>query len=158
MTVRRATADDAAELVALRRVMFAALVPDDDGEWTTLCEVVLRERLASDTAFTAYVVDDPDQAGRLLSCALGSYAPRLPSPGSNAAHVGRVLAVSTRPGHRRRGYARACVAALMGWLTAHGCAHVDSRSSADGQALYAGLGFQPVPDVHMSWRPGTGER
>jgi ribosomal protein S18 acetylase RimI-like enzyme len=157
MNPRRATPADAQELVNLRRIMFAALGPVPDGPWIAECQTAFTERLAHDPGFAAYVVDHPTGKG-LVSFALGTYTPRIPGPRSDAAHTGHVHAVATHADHRRQGHARACVAALMEWLAAHDCAHVDLRSSQEGQGLYAGLGFQVVPDIHMSWRSPYGFR
>lgn len=151
-TPRRATSADAAELARLRTVMFDALGNRTDPTWTDQCAGALARVLDDEPSVAAYVIDDG--TGRLLSIAVGHYAPRLlPSVRTSAACVGEVLSVTTDLGHRRRGYARACVAALLTWLTAHDISHVTLRASPEGQRLYAGLGFAPMPDVFMSWRP-----
>lgn len=52
--------------------------------------------------------------------------------------------VATRPAFRRRGLARAALAALAGWATAHGAAQSYLQVAplnAPAQALYAGMGF-----------------
>jgi GNAT superfamily N-acetyltransferase len=150
---RRARADDAPELVRLRRVMFAALGPVSEGPWVEQCTDIFAHRLTDDPTMAAYVIDDG--TGRLLSCAVGEYERRLPGPRSSAGHVGHVRSVVTDPAHRRKGCARACVAALLDWLAGQDCSQVQLRASAEGQHVYAGLGFEVMPDVFMSWRPAA---
>ncbi|MFG1608990.1 GNAT family N-acetyltransferase [Actinoplanes sp. NPDC049265] len=57
---------------------------------------------------------------------------------------GYVYNVATRPPHRRRGYSRACMTALLAWFDEAGVATVDLRASTDGEPLYRGLGFRPT--------------
>ncbi|MER7790920.1 GNAT family N-acetyltransferase [Streptomyces sp. NPDC097640] len=151
MNPRRATGDDAPELARLRRVMFAALGPVPHGPWFQKSAAAFADRLEYDPAFAAFVIDDG--AGRLLSCAIGTYTPLLPSPRTRAANIGHVLSVATDPGHRSHGHARACIVAVMGWLAERDCGHVQLRASPEGQSLYAGLGFTITNDVFMIWCP-----
>ncbi|MES4908224.1 MULTISPECIES: GNAT family N-acetyltransferase [unclassified Streptomyces] len=151
MNPRRATGDDAPELARLRGVMFASLGPVPDGPWFQESAAAFADRLEYDPAFAAFVIDDG--AGRLLSCAIGVYTPLLPSPRARAANIGHILSVATDLEHRSRGHARACVAAVMGWLAERDCGHIQLRASSEGQSLYVGLGFEIVNDVFMIWRP-----
>ncbi|MCT2593434.1 GNAT family N-acetyltransferase [Streptomyces sp. N2-109] len=95
-----------------------------------------------------------DGTGRLLSCAVGRYTPRLlPSARTIAANVGEIVSVATDPDHRRNGYAHACTTAVMSWLAEHDVSDVRLRASPDGRPLYEGMGFEVITDVFMSWRP-----
>ncbi|MCU7823056.1 GNAT family N-acetyltransferase [Kitasatospora sp. DSM 101779] len=154
--VRPAGAADAPELVRLRALMFAAMAaaPGDgpeepggegpDGPWRATAERMLRERLAVPgelRTLQAYVVDDPDRPGRLAACAIGTLEERLPAPGHPDGRFGFVFTVSTDPGRRRRGHARACIEALIGWFDGRRVTRIDLHATADGEDLYRGLGF-----------------
>ncbi|WP_058755074.1 GNAT family N-acetyltransferase [Sphingomonas endophytica] len=55
-----------------------------------------------------------------------------------------IEAVGTDPAARRRGHARAIVAALIGWADRHGAAHIAlqvEETNAPARALYAAMGF-----------------
>ncbi|MFD8334303.1 GNAT family N-acetyltransferase [Streptomyces solisilvae] len=155
MRARRATSADARELVRLRHVMFTSLGPTpSDDRWMRRCLGAFAERLAHDPSFAAFVIGVPG-SGPLLSCAVGEYTRRLPSPRSTAANLGHVHSVITNPTHRRNGHGRACLIALLQWLAEHDCSHVQLRASAEGHALYEQLGFNTVDDAHMVWMPPT---
>ncbi|MER5635864.1 GNAT family N-acetyltransferase [Kitasatospora sp. NPDC002227] len=150
ITVRLATPDDAPELVRLRALMFAAMAvadgrepePEGPAEWHAVAERELRGRLAAaPVTMPAFVVDDPGRPGRLASCAVGTLERRLPAPGHPDGLFGFVFNISTDPGHRRHGYARACTEALLAWFDAHRATRIDLHATTDGQDLYRSLGF-----------------
>ncbi|MEU1943115.1 GNAT family N-acetyltransferase [Streptomyces sp. NPDC020125] len=123
-------------------------------EWPREGSACHQHRRKHDPSFAAFVIGVPG-SGPLLSCAVGEYTRRLPSPRSTAANVGHVHSVITDPSHRRRGHGRACLIALLQWLAEHDCSHVQLRASAEGHALYEQLGFNTVNDVHMVWMTPT---
>ena len=151
---RRAGAADAEELVRLRRVMYA----DADGElpepapWQRAAAETLRRQLAEPGGpAVAFVVDKPDQPGELAACAIGAVDWRLPGPTNPVAEVGYVLNVATDVDSRRRGYARACMVALLAWYRDRGVWRVDLRASAEAEPLYRSLGFAPLPYSTLRW-------
>jgi ribosomal protein S18 acetylase RimI-like enzyme len=142
--VRRAVPADAAELVRLRGVMFAGLDGHEPapGPWQAAAESTLRERLADPAgALAGFVVDRPDLPGALAACALGTIEQRLGGPRNPTGEVGHLFNVATDPGYRRRGYARACLAALLGWYRERGVRRVELQATEDGEPLYRGFGF-----------------
>jgi GNAT superfamily N-acetyltransferase len=142
--VRRAGADDAAELTRLREFLFAGLdgVYPEPAQWQQDATAVLRKRLPEDNGeMAAFVVDTPDQAGRLASCAIGVIDTRLPSPHNACGETGYVMSVATDPAYRRRGFSRACMKALLGWFGERGITRVMLNASAEGEPLYTELGF-----------------
>ncbi|MFC6596125.1 GNAT family N-acetyltransferase [Kitasatospora paranensis] len=144
--VRPAVPDDAPELVRLRGLMFAAMRSmvgrDTAGPWQAATEAVLRERLgAAERTLQAFVVDDPDEPGRLASCAVGTLEQRLPAPGHPDGRFGFVFNVCTDPGQRRRGHARACTTALLDWFDGCRVTRIDLHASSGGAGLYRSLGF-----------------
>ncbi|MFC7308583.1 GNAT family N-acetyltransferase [Streptomyces monticola] len=150
---RRATPEDAEELVRLRKIMLDSLQPSDDIAWQPLSVRRLREVLADpDGGLMATVVDDPTVPGRLAACATGAVEYRLGSPGNPEGRGGHVFNVCTDPDMRRRGYSRACMEALLGWFKERGVRKLDLHASAEGEPLYASLGFTRTPQPAMRLR------
>ncbi|MEV6398382.1 GNAT family N-acetyltransferase [Streptomyces sp. NPDC051907] len=145
---RRATAEDAEELVRLRQVMLDShLGPNPDVGWQREAVAVLRARLADPAGdLTAFVVDRP---GGLAACAVGTIEYRLGSPGNPNGTTGYVFSVATDPDMRRRGLSRACMEAVLEWFHERGVRRIDLRASAEGEPLYASLGFVLTPDPAM---------
>ena len=141
---RRAGAGDAPELMRLRTVMLTAMDPGRSaaGTWLSTGVAILERRL-TDPAETlaAFVVDRPGGPG-LAACAVGAVDQRLPGPGDPTGLRGYVYNVATDPEHRRRGYSRACMTALLDWYALRGVGAVDLRASPDGRPLYTDLGFR----------------
>lgn len=77
-----------------------------------------------------------------------------------AAHIGDTIvieAVASDPAHRRRGSARRCVAALLGWGAGRGAASAALQVAVDNaaaRALYRGMGFAPRYGYHYRRRGG----
>ncbi|GAA1819384.1 GNAT family N-acetyltransferase [Planosporangium flavigriseum] len=150
--VREATVEDAPELVRLRAVMLASLDGTEPaaGPWQEAALRSLRTRLAEPAgSLVAFVVDAPHQPGALASAVVGVIERRLPSPDNPAGDTGYVFSVATDPQHRRRGYSRACMQALLDWFQRRGVTRVDLRASAEGEPLYRSLGFERTRDPAM---------
>jgi len=96
----------------------------------------------------AFVVDKPGEPG-LAACVVGAIDQRLPGPNDPTGLRGYVYNVATDPEHRRRGYSRACMTALLDWYARRGIGAVDLRASAEGEPLYAALGFDRTRDPAM---------
>jgi GNAT superfamily N-acetyltransferase len=60
--------------------------------------------------------------------------------------------MSTDPTYRRRGYGRATLAALLGWLRSTGITTVDLHATPDGEPLYRSLGFTEPTDRALTLR------
>ncbi|MFI7007263.1 GNAT family N-acetyltransferase [Streptomyces sp. NPDC050145] len=148
--VRRAVPEDAEELVRLRKIMLDAMSPSHDVGWQPAAVATLRRLLASpDGELAAFVVDAPDGSGTLAACAAGSVHEGLGGPGNHAGLSGHVFNVCTDPRHRRRGYSRHCLEALLGWYRERGVPRIDLLATASGEPLYASLGFERTPAPAM---------
>ncbi|MEJ8634828.1 GNAT family N-acetyltransferase [Streptomyces sp. NPDC006475] len=145
---RRATPEDALELVRLRKVMQDSCHgPNPDVSWQPAAVATLRARLADpDGDLTAFVVDRP---GGLAACAVGIIEYRLGGPGNPQGVSGYVFSVATDPDMRRRGHSRACMEALLAWFEKRGVRKIDLRASSEGEPLYTSLGFARTPDPAM---------
>lgn len=153
--VRRATPEDAAEVLRLRQVMIDSVFGTGPGDgaaadWHEESLPTLRARLAaSDGDFAAFVIDHPDRPGALAALVVGTLEYRIGRAGNPHGRVGHVFSVATDPGARRRGYARACMEELLDWFRERGARQVDLNASAEAEPLYAALGFVRKPDPSM---------
>ncbi|MFD1721710.1 GNAT family N-acetyltransferase [Amnibacterium endophyticum] len=139
-TVRLATPADSAALVRLRAEMFAAIGQDvgaEDAPWRAAARAWFEG--AVDGAALVAVAEEPG-AG-VVASAMAVLLPRAPSPEDPSASSAHVSQVSTLPGHRRRGHARACLRLLLDELERRGVVRADLHATAEGDALYRGLGF-----------------
>lgn len=149
--VRRATTEDAEEVLRLRQVMIDAL-PGGDGstEWHADSLPALRGKLGeADGDFAAFVVDHPDRPGALAALVVGTVDYRIGKAGNPGGLAGYVFSVATDPQARRRGYARACMDELLVWFRERGAGQVMLTASAEAEPLYASLGFVHKPDPTM---------
>ncbi|MFF4159772.1 GNAT family N-acetyltransferase [Streptomyces sp. NPDC001678] len=151
---RMARPEDAAEIVRLRRVMFAAMNGHDSpGPWEAAAEETARRQLAETETgrpgLVGFVVDGepalggtgPGEVPRLAACAVGRIEERLPAPGHPTGLFGFVFNVCTDVPYRGRGFARATTEALLDWLAERGVTRVDLHATDDAERLYRGLGF-----------------
>ncbi|MFJ1805267.1 MULTISPECIES: GNAT family N-acetyltransferase [unclassified Streptomyces] len=149
--VRRALPEDAAEVLRLRQVMIDSMSSVDSSTgWHAESLPTLRERLSGpDGDFAAFVVDHPERPGALAALVVGTIEYRIGRAGNPRGTIGFVFSVATDPDARRRGYARACMDALLDWFRARGAVQIQLTASADAAPLYAALGFRPKPDPLM---------
>ncbi|WP_372411187.1 GNAT family N-acetyltransferase [Streptomyces luteireticuli] len=138
ITTRTAGPGDAAEIVRLRRLMFAAMDGHDSpGAWERTAEEIVARELGA--GLGAFVVDG--EGPHLAACAVGTVEQRLPAPGHPTGRFGFVFTVSTDPRYRGRGFARATTEALLDWFAASGVTRVDLHATPDAERLYRSLGF-----------------
>ncbi|GAA0306735.1 GNAT family N-acetyltransferase [Streptomyces turgidiscabies] len=152
--VRRATTEDAAELLRLRQVMIDSMTgANTDPGWQSASLATVTARLAEPAGdFAAFVVDRPDRAASLAALAVGTVEYRIGRAGNPHGRIGYVFSVATDPDARRQGYARACMEALVDWFREQEVGQIDLTSSADAEPLYASLGFVRQPDPFMRLR------
>ncbi|WAZ21452.1 GNAT family N-acetyltransferase [Streptomyces cinnabarinus] len=149
--VRRATTEDAVEVLRLRQVMIDSLAAAPGAtDWHPRSLPALRDRLAGpDGEFAAYVVDHPERPGALAALAAGTLEYRIGRAGNPQGLIGYVFSVATDPEARRRGYARACMEELLDWFRDQGAGYVMLTASPDAEPLYTSLGFTRDPDPSM---------
>jgi GNAT superfamily N-acetyltransferase len=140
--VRRAAAADAEALTRLRELMLSdmgMLNTGADPGWRDRAEAWFAERLDDKDDFAAFVVAHPDG---VVSCAAGLCDRHAPGPGNPDGVQGLVFNMSTDPDWRRRGYARACLDALLAWFRDETEARViNLHATGEGIALYRSYGF-----------------
>ena len=141
--VRRAAAADAADLVRLRAQMLTDMgraAGDDTDPWRARAEGWFADRLVRGREFASFVIDDPHDG--VVACSAGICDFHAPGPGNLSGVRGHVFNMSTLPAHRRRGYARACLEALLEWFRDETAARVITlNATPDGIALYQAVGF-----------------
>ncbi|MER7488122.1 GNAT family N-acetyltransferase [Streptomyces sp. NPDC126497] len=147
-SVRRATPEDAGEVLRLRQVMIDSMARSDPSTaWHAESLPVLRDRLSEpDGAFAAFVVDHPERPGALAALVAGSLEYRIGGAHNPRGTDGYVFSVATDPETRRRGYARACMEALLEWFRERGARRVRLTASSQAEPLYVSLGFKIKPD------------
>lgn len=144
---RRATADDIPELVELQALLFVEMGNNAVSQraWREPAAAWLAERLGREAC--VYVVEDQ---GSLVACALGYLHTGPPSPSSLTPVRGHISNVVTVASHRRRGHARACMAALLEWFRDETTVEVvDLSASSDGLSLYESMGWRRRDDPTM---------
>jgi GNAT superfamily N-acetyltransferase len=150
--VRRAKPDDAEALVRLRALMLEAMGVDigtEDAPWRAAALRYFGDGLASPETFAAFVVDDP--AAGVVAGAVGHCNLRPPGPKDLSTTRGYLYNVSTEVNFRRRGFARACVIALLDWYRDETEAgQIELYASEQGDNLYRALGF--VDSSHPAQR------
>ncbi|MFE0172160.1 GNAT family N-acetyltransferase [Streptomyces sp. NPDC059002] len=153
--VRPAVADDVAELVRLRALLFETLdgdfftTPSTGGDWRDTLATVLKEQITADCVHILVV--DGDEG--LAACGFGFIEQRLPGPNRPNGLGGHVTGVVTDPAFRRRGHSRAIMHGLLDWFREREVPRVDLYASHDGEPLYRALGFVPHPDPALCGTP-----
>ncbi|MBW5480799.1 GNAT family N-acetyltransferase [Streptomyces bambusae] len=127
-----------------------------DATWLAACADQLALRLQAGGDARAYVVDSP--TGTLATCALGLVHAVLPAPRYPEGLAVVIQAVATDPAHRRRGYAKAALAALLDHLERDGVTLYELYASAGSAPLYEQLGFAADPALmRMTRFPASAE-
>lgn len=143
LVARRAARSDAAALTRLREIMLSEmgmLAAGADVGWRDKAEVWFAQRLDDNDDFAAFIIEHPDLG--VVSCVAGVCDRHAPGPGNPGGVRGLVFNMSTDPQCRRRGYARACLEALLGWFRDETQARViNLNATGDGIALYRSVGF-----------------
>ncbi|MFM9589659.1 GNAT family N-acetyltransferase [Streptomyces scabiei] len=149
--VRRATAEDARELLRLRQVMIDSMPGADRSTgWHAESLPTLRRRLAGpEGEFAAFVVDRPERPDALAALVVGTIDYRIGTAANPCGAVGHVFSVATDPDCRRRGYARACMEALVDWFHEVGAGRVHLTASPEAEPLYESMGFRRRSDPLM---------
>lgn len=124
-------------------------VPPADNGWRESCESQLRDKIAGDDDWVAYVVDGPD--GVPVSSGIGWVHWHPPAPSNITGRAGFVASMSTLPQARGRGCARAIFTALMQWFDARGITRIDLHASGMGERLYQEFGFTEPESKAMTW-------
>ncbi|MEO6142552.1 MAG: GNAT family N-acetyltransferase [Dermatophilaceae bacterium] len=142
--LRRATVLDVPALVHLRSLMFLSMGTDvgtHDAAWRVAAAGWFLEQFDRSEQFAGFVIEHPDDG--VVCAALGRCDARAPSPHNVSGAQGHVFNISTEPAHRRCGYARSCLTALLAWFktdTEVGVVHLNA--TPEGATMYQLAGFR----------------
>ena len=144
--LREAGRADAAALVELRVLMFAAMGTDPaalaDPAWRLAAHGWFADRVGSPDVHA--VVAEVD--GTVVSCAVGEVTGLIPGPSTPNGSVGLVSNVATLEPYRGLGLASACTDRLLAWFSERtDVTRVDLFATVAGARLYAGRGFAASP-------------
>ncbi|MHB8188757.1 MAG: GNAT family N-acetyltransferase [Dermatophilaceae bacterium] len=142
--LRRATVQDVPALVHLRSLMFSSMgldVGGHDAAWRVAAAGWFREQFDRPEQFAGFVIKHPGDG--VVCAALGSCDVRAPSPHNVSGAHGHVFNISTEPAHRRCGYARSCLTALLTWFDTDTCVRVvHLNATPEGTTMYQSAGFR----------------
>jgi ribosomal protein S18 acetylase RimI-like enzyme len=150
-TLRPATADDVADMVRLRRLMFESMGVVDNAALDAAdaaCSVYFARAIPAGE-YRGWVVEAPD--GTVV--ASGGYVIDVhpPVPGNPSGRIGYIMNLYTEPAHRRRGLARRIMTAVMEHLRADGVRVFTLHASEMGRSLYESLGFTASNEMRLRW-------
>lgn len=135
---RRAAPSDMDEVLRLAGLMFSTIGQDPSPQWRRIAARSFAE-LGEDVA--AFVVDHPDEPGRLVASCAGAIVHRLPAPKNPSGLAGYVQWVATDPEFRRQGLSTAVISELLDWYRERGVSRVELHATPAGAGVYSSLGF-----------------
>jgi len=148
--IRRATVEDAPVVARHRAAMFRDMgdVSGDDVARIENASVFLLRQMITERRFLGWLAE---REGEVVAGGGLMISQLLPRPGAIEGGVqALILNVYCEPEHRRRGLARALMAAMLEWCKRERIAKVVLHASQDGRPLYESLGF--VKTNEMSWQ------
>jgi GNAT superfamily N-acetyltransferase len=144
-SVRRATVDDI-EVLIDARFAFVSEFSDDETDRSSLAEY-LRRSLSVESFLAWLVVED----GHVVSTSgMVVYERMVRSHGAGVGLEGYVLNVYTYPEHRRRGYGRLGMEALMVCAKERDI-RLTLLATDDGRPMYESLGFRHDDRTYRWW-------
>jgi GNAT superfamily N-acetyltransferase len=148
--IRRATVEDAPVIARHRAAMFRDMgdVSGDDVARLERASFVFLRQMMAEKRYLGWLAERQGEV--VAGCGL-IISQLLPRPGAidGGAHA-LIVNVYCEPEHRRRGLARALMAALLDWSKRERIANVVLHASRDGRPLYESLGF--VQTNEMRWQ------
>jgi len=148
--IRRATVEDAPVIARHRAAMFRDMgdASVDDAARIERASVLYLRRMISERRFLGWLAE---RQGEVVAGGGLVVSQLLPRPGAvDGGEQALILNVYCEPEHRRRGLARALMAAMLEWCKRERIAKVVLHASQDGRPLYESLGF--VQTNEMRWQ------
>lgn len=140
--VRRASENDIAELVRLRRLMFDEMGLDTTNRnWEPAAHDIIVREMAADR-LAAMVVDSPDGTGDLVASGVVQFEIGLPFPGLESPGRAYISSMSTDRNWRGRGFAREILSGLLAECEARGVEVVGLHATAQARPIYERHGFR----------------
>jgi len=148
--IRRATVEDAPVIARHRAAMFRDMgdASGDDVARIESASILYLRRMISERRFLGWLAE---RQGEVVAGGGLVVSQLLPRPGAvEGGEQALILNVYCEPEHRRRGLARALMAAMLEWCKRERIAKVVLHASQDGRPLYESLGF--VQTNEMRWQ------
>lgn len=140
--IRRAEPHDARKLSALRAALFREIGQVlDDAEAPQFHSDCARAFAKSIEHGQCQAWLAEDASGAAVACLAMLVLPRLPTPTRRETIEGYLLNVYTQPEWRKRGVARALVAAAIVHARDHGFARIRLHATEAGRTVYSSQGF-----------------
>lgn len=138
LQARRARPSDEQPILGLVALLFREMGLDGDA-WRAEAGRAIRTRGRNRAVFVAEVQDI------IVACGAVSISWRYPGPTTPDGRVAYVNWMVTAPAHRRRGYGRAVLEALLDWVEARGVRMTELYATEEGYPLYTNAQFGPPP-------------
>ena len=151
VTIDQANMGDLEQLIELR----LAYLSDDFGELSDEQVMQLREELPGYLQqhlgwdLLAFAAREEE---RIVSCAWLLLVEKPPSPRFPNGHTGVLFNVYTDPSHRRQGFARRTMGALIEEAYRRKLDVLELHATEDGYPLYRALGFSDDSSTHVAMR------
>jgi len=148
--IRRATVEDAPVIARHRAAMFRDMgdASGDDVARIESASIFFLRQMMSERRFLGWLAE---RQGEVVAGGGLVVSQLLPRPGAvDGGAQALILNVYCEPEHRRRGLARALMAAMLEWCKRERIAKVVLHASQDGRPLYESLGF--VQTNEMRWQ------
>lgn len=150
--IRPAAPGDIGTIIALRSLMFEAMGVSSDELLDTAWQQDAARWLQLHLADPDLHVVVAEANGTVVSCAMGRVTEALPSP-SGSGPAGHISNVATFPRHRRLGFTRATVEAVLAWFREETDAEtITLNATEDGRAIYEQFGFADAAFPQMRVR------
>ena len=147
---RRARVEDAPVIARHRAAMFSDMgdVSGDEAARLESASFVHMRQMMAEQRYLGWLAERQGEV--VAGCGL-IISQLLPRPGAiNGGAQALIVNVYCEPEHRRRGLARALMAAMLEWCKRERIAKVVLHASRDGRPLYESLGF--VQTNEMRWQ------
>jgi GNAT superfamily N-acetyltransferase len=148
--IRRAMIEDAPVIARHRAAMFRDMgdAGGDDVARIESASILYLRQMMSERRFLGWLAE---RQGEVVAGGGLVVSQLLPRPGAvDGGAQALILNVYCEPEHRRRGLARALMAAMLEWCKRERIARVALHASQDGRPLYESLGF--VQTNEMRWQ------
>lgn len=149
LVTRQATADDAAQIVRHRRLMFESMGVGDPARNDAMDAAALAylPRAIETGEYLGWMVVAPD--GEVVGGAGLSVMRLLPTPFNPGGQFTYLMSLYVEPAFRRQGIAGRLIETMVEWSRAHGYGEVRLHASDQGRRLYERLGFRETNEMRL---------
>lgn len=144
--VRRATAEDAEAVAALRFEFRSSVEPatESASEFLVRCADWMKSRLRDGGPWHCWVAED---GGGILGHAWLELVEKVPNPVAEPERHAYLTNVYVRPQHRGQGWGDALVRAALGWCRSQEVDSVFLWPTEKSRTLYSRHGFAPSSEI-----------